>query len=161
MTRFGRVRIRVKTPESNVPEPPHGGFPYPTMNGLAPSWVDAEIGVVAPDGSEIPIDATSVAFSLKEGAEVAHATVVVIPDEIDVEAIGRITWEEREPKAKDTEDAKGTLFRALESAQASETLTDAGRAAIRRLERAIADGEQDPIGKTVESIQHRKRSGDF
>jgi hypothetical protein len=150
---FARVRIRVRAPEAPIPNPERK---YPSINRLLPSWVDAEIFAVAPDGTEYALPAKSVSFSLSEGAEPASATIVVYPDEIDVEAMGVLTTQD--PSAKPRDEAEGLLVLALAAGQSADYLTGAGRAALRRLERAIRDREDDPIGRTIDAIQHRDRS---
>jgi len=90
MTRIGRIRIRIKAPEPIRIEAPVPNAPFIMLTPRA-SWDDAEVFAVAPDGSELSLPAKSVSFQISEGYEPATATIVVYADEIDVEALAKIT----------------------------------------------------------------------
>ncbi len=92
MTRFAKVRIVCRTPEPTV----HGHTEerrYPIINGVLASATDVRAYVVTNDGVEHEILVDSIEWKVRCDGEPATATIRIMPDRVDVEALAAITWE--------------------------------------------------------------------
>lgn len=102
-TRIGRVRITCKAPP--LPPPTREDPRFPRICGLLPSLADAEITVVGDDGTELALIAEAVEIRIGPGADVATATLRVVIDRVDIDALAKITLEPPQAKASRDEAA--------------------------------------------------------
>ncbi len=86
--RIGRVRIRIAAPQR-----PASVRGFPAINWILPTYADAEIFVVGPDGEELALhDVASVSFSAGDGSlEPIVATLKIYPESLEFEGLARFT----------------------------------------------------------------------
>jgi len=93
MTRFAKVRITCRTPESTAHGHHTDGSKYPLVNGCLASAHDARVFVVTDDCVEHDLLVDFIEFAVRCDNEPARATIRLLPDQVDVEALAAITWE--------------------------------------------------------------------
>lgn len=82
-----RIRIIVRTPEP--PEPLAG---TPLVWGVYPSWADARVVVVSPDGEEFDLPDVlgfRVECSAADQGPI-EATIRIVPDEVEIECVAKV-----------------------------------------------------------------------
>lgn len=75
-----------------MPEASSGS--YPMINGVLASLADCEVYVVGDNGERLDLLVDLIEFKVSGNGEPATATIRLLPESVEAEALWLLTWEE-------------------------------------------------------------------